>query len=137
MRIFDEIRGTAGALATLGLLAVACGGRVVVDGDVGAGGAGGGGTSPPSGPSCETQNPIHVCYTYGNLNAGQTQAMESACTAAKGTLVSACPTAGALGSCKLTTGGVSLSATYYTGAGLSADAAKSSCEAAGGNWVPA
>jgi hypothetical protein len=104
---------------------------------VGAGGSGPGGPGGPSSVACdEATGGVHLCYLYAGLTAAQVTSVTSACTATTGgTIVSLCSTAGALGVCKETVGGITASITYYGSATLTAAEAQMSCTASGGTWT--
>lgn len=132
-------------LHVLGLVGVVvgCGARVSVDtGGAGGDGTGSAGTGSPAGStSCDLRTfASHICttYNYGNLDpTGQAAAAEiSACNAAKGTPGS-CPTANALGTCTMSTAGVTASVTYYSDSSTALNLAEAqmACTASGGTFM--
>jgi hypothetical protein len=92
-----------------------------------------------SGASCDLKTTAsHICttYDYGALDTtgALASAEATACTNAKGT-PGDCPTASSVGTCTITSAGVSSAVTYYSDVGgVTADAAKTACTASGGTF---
>jgi hypothetical protein len=119
--------------------ATACGAKVTVDSDgglLGNGGSGNGGGSAGNAATCdETVGGTHICTTYMSISSAELSAEHTACTAAGGTVVSACSTTNALGTCAVSAGGITAALTYYAGNGLTAAVAQMACTASGGAWT--
>ena len=119
-------------LVAAAVLAVGCGGKVVLDSSSGSssGTAGAGGGSDTA---CDIMMAgTHVCEQVGAAEATEIQ---SACASAGGTLLSACSDTNRFGTCEQTAGGITLSTSYYPGDGLTAAAAQSACMDAAGTWT--
>jgi len=144
--------GLLGAIVLAG-----CGGNVILDSpgeasggtgpggsstfSVGVGGAGGGTSTGPSGGngfSCDFMVAgVHECAEYDNLPAAtDVQALQSACTAEGGTSGTSCSSAGRLGTCTQSAGGLTYSASYYAGGSVTTMEAQQACESSGGTWTP-
>lgn len=93
------------------------------------------GGTPNGGPTiCDIDDgSTHICIRYQDVSSGNVQ---SACSGAGGTVVTACPTAGALGECKVTSGSITEVETFYSTGGITADTAASACTGSNGTWTP-
>jgi hypothetical protein len=90
------------------------------------------------GASCDEKGQgMHVCVTFDS--SVDSTAADTECTAVSGTAVDSCPTANKLGDCELTSGGFKETESWYSDgtSSLTADQAKTSCEAAKGTWTAA
>jgi hypothetical protein len=93
--------------------------------------------TPPTTAACDLVNAnSHICTMYSDLTASLVKSSSQACVQAMGTVVAACPPAGALGVCKVSTGGITTSVTYYSEGGITADNAKTACMSGSGTWTP-
>jgi hypothetical protein len=79
--------------------------------------SGGGGGSTPPGLYCATTSGGNTitCAGYTNLPAADQMDITTACTDAKGTIVSSCPSANEVGCCSVTIDGYTENICYYCG----------------------
>ena len=99
----------------------------------------GGGTMVPGSKTtvaCDLPGPnLHTCTKYPSTTSDLAQPEIEACKETKGTASTTCPTAGALGVCKISSGGFTFSDTYYSDDGVTADFAENLCQDTGGKWT--
>ena len=101
-------------------------------------GVGPAGCSGGSDVSCDEKiSTIHFCALYTNLTSDQETTVKSSCTGATSTVGTSCPSANAVGTCTVTSGGVSAEETFYSDGGTTAAAAQSACTTGGGTWTGA
>ena len=84
-----------------------------------------------------------LCYGYSNLTPDQQNSVNNTCKQSlMGTITTSCPTAGILGCCKFTQGGIQIEECYYSGggeggagdAGVDTSAYQMACTQNNGTW---
>jgi hypothetical protein len=123
------------ALGAGAVLVSACGGGGSSGNGNGSSGGGSGGGSSGGGATgfgcSQSVAGNQFCYVYSNLTSSQVMAEQQACTMASGSVVMSCPSAGRIGCCAVTMGGMSVDECYYFG---DASTDSQACTMSGGTW---
>ena len=107
-------------------------------GGTGASSAGGssGTSSGGSGFTCDIKSAaFEYCEEYDNLPSADESAVKQSCTGSMGTAGTSCPSANQLGSCAVTSGGLTFKEFYYSTNGFTAMEAQTACTGSGGKWT--